>query len=339
MMPVSGWLIGKVGSRKVIVFSSLIMTSALPALLSVDSTAWTALALFVFGAGLGSVDIAINAHGVQIQHLYGNPIMSSLHGFYSVGGLFGPLIIILLLKLQLTPLASLSIIAMAMTLLAISQQRFLMTDRREKETVARFDTKNKNEQTARFSWIDKRVFFLGALCFIVFLAEGAVLDWSAIYLRDAKHVEENLAGLGYAAFSIAMAFMRLVGDRMISKYPVKWMVVLGSLITALGFLIVILTPWLFTVLVGFILVGLGAANIIPVFFSEGAQLKGIPSASSLAAVTTLGYVGQLAGPAMLGLIAELSSLSMAFGCTAMLMAVVSVAYLLKSKQAPATNEH
>lgn len=328
MMPASGWLISKIGSRRTILAAVVVTALALPALLATESRIVTGLVLFFFGAGLGSIDIAVNTHGVQIQNLYGKPIMSSLHGFFSIGGLVGPLLVILLFKLHFSPILILLISGGLLLLLTLTQYNALMNVRKEKEITATFsgDRSPDREVTTGFSWIDRRVFFLGTLCFIVFLTEGAVLDWSAIYLRDYLQTGEDLAGLGYASFSVAMAFMRLAGDRIVSKFPVRYVVITGSIVTAAGFLIVVLTPWFLSVLAGFVLVGLGAANIIPVFFSEGGQLKGIPSASALAAITTMGYAGQLAGPALLGLVAQFSSLAVAFGIIAVLMILVALAY-------------
>jgi fucose permease len=329
MMPLSGWLISKTGSRSIVVFGSVITAISLPAILLADTVTLTALCLFIFGAGLGGIDIAINAHGIQIQNLSARPIMSSLHGLFSIGGLFGPLLVITLFEFQLSPPSVLGIISILLLIILGTQWKFLMSAQKEREVTRTYAQKNEQEKFSKFAWLNGRLLFLGGLCFIVFLSEGAVLDWSAIYLLDYKNSQENLAGLGYAAFSVAMAFMRLIGDRIVSKFPAKWIVVVGGLITASGFLIVITTPWFLTILIGFILVGLGAANIIPVIFSEGAHLKGVSSASALATITTLGYVGQLAGPAILGMVAELSTLSVAFASTGGLMLLVSISYLLK----------
>ncbi|WP_449435862.1 hypothetical protein [Pedobacter steynii] len=167
------------------------------------------------------------------------------------------------------------------------------------------------------------------MCFAVFLAEGSMLDWSAVFLTENRKIDEELAGVGYAAFSIAMATMRLLGDKLVSHLNGPKVVIGGSLIGAAGIFLVILTPWLFTALLGFILLGLGAANIVPVFISEGGRLKNVPASVSIPAITTIGYAGQLAGPAMLGFIAHQYSLPIALGFSGFLLVLVAVFYKMK----------
>jgi MFS family permease len=329
MMPVTGWLINRVGSRRVMTGAGVLIALSLPLLLVMHTAPLMAVMLFIFGAGVGSIDVAMNAHAVQVQNLAGRPIMSSLHGLFSVGGLCGPLAIGFLMKTGLDPLYAALCVSVLLLMLTFSQAGFLMDAETERTVMLRFSPDIPSEKSGRASWMTGSVFFLGAMCFASFLSEGAILDWSALYLRDAKGVEEALAGAGYAAFSIAMAAMRLVGDRVVSRMAERWVVVGGAFVSVLGFALIIFSPVLFGNLAGFVLVGIGAANIVPVFFSEGGRLRNVPSAVAIPAITTLGYTGQLAGPALLGFIAEHTSLEAAFGFTALLMALVGVSYLFK----------
>ncbi|WP_028525301.1 MFS transporter [Runella limosa] len=326
LMPISGWLISKIGSLKTMIASAVVMSVALPLLLLMDSSVAMAAMLFVFGAGLGSIDVAMNAHGVQIQNLSEKPIMSSIHGFFSVGGLVGPLAIGLLIKLGITPLMAAISVSGLMMLIVLTQFRFLMDAATEVKVNRRFAPEKSEESSGGASWLNAQVLFLGAMCFAVFLAEGAMLDWSAIFLRDNRGVEEALSGVGYAAFSVAMAVMRLVGDKVVSKLDTKTVVSGGAFVGVAGFALIVGTPWLIGAFVGFVLVGIGAANIVPVFFSEGGRLKNVPSSVALAAITSMGYAGQLAGPAILGFIAQQTSLSIAFGFTGFLLLLVGIAY-------------
>lgn len=331
-MPLTGWLIARLGTRRMIVVATLMMAVALPLLLLVSEAHFMAALLFLLGAGLGSIDVAMNAHGVQVQNLAGKPIMSSLHGLFSVGGLLGPLVIGLLIKTGLEPYLAALVMAVGMVGLVISQYRFLLDNALEKQVIAQFAPESGAQQSGRFVWLNGQVFFLGFLCFAIFLAEGAMLDWGAIYLRDDKGMEEALAGVGYASFSVAMALMRLVGDQVTSRISSKNVVLLGCLVGVVGFSAVIFSSWIPGVLTGFVLIGLGAANIVPVFFSEGGRLRQVPSTVALPVITTIGYAGQLAGPALLGFIAQRFSLSTAFAFTAFLMLLVGVAYFIKSNR-------
>lgn len=329
MMPLTGILIHRSGSRVVMLCAALLLSVLLPLLIIIPSLAGLAIALFFFGAAVGMIDVAMNTQAVQVQNLKGKPIMSSFHGLYSVGGLAGSIGLGLLIKTGLSPVTAAVTIATAMTFIAVTQFKNLLAVKAEKEAQQKFTITTDTVTAKWFSWLNVSVIFLGAMCFITFLAEGALLDWSAVFLRETRHVDEALTGMGYAAFSIAMAVMRLLGDGIISKLSEKTVVFRGSIIAAAGMALAIISPWLVLTLFGFMLVGIGAANIVPVFFSAAGRLKNIPAAVAIPAVTTMGYAGQLAGPAVLGFIAYRFSLSVALGFTGFLLLLVALAYYLK----------
>ncbi|MDB5261265.1 MAG: transporter [Adhaeribacter sp.] len=333
MMPVTGILIYKFGSRIVMLMASLLISFTLPLLLIMNSVLAMGFLLFLFGSAIGTVDVAMNAHGVQVQNLYGKPIMSSLHGLFSVGGLAGSLGLGLLIKLGLPPVIAATSISLILLLIVSTQYRFLLPSKYEKEVSKRFDSPTStpagNKPDKKQSWLNRSVLYLGLLCFALFLAEGAMLDWSAVFLKEDRGVDVALAGMGYAAFSVAMAIMRLLGDRLVMRLDSKKVVVYGCLIAAAGLSLAILTPWLITSLLGFVLLGIGAANTVPVFFSEGGSLKNIPASVAIPAISTFGYAGQLAGPALLGFISHHTSLPIAFGFISFLLLLVGLSYSFK----------
>lgn len=329
MMPVSGIFAHRYGTRIVIKVAALIMAVTLPLLLLISSPIGMGIALFVFGSAVGVVDVAMNAHGVQVQNSLGKPVMSSLHGLFSVGGLFGSLGLGFLMKTGLSPVAAAVSIAVLLILIVFWNYRFLFDVRTEKEFIDKYSEMNENSPAGRVSWLKWSVVFLGLMCFSVFLSEGAMLDWSAIFLRDNKGIHPELAGMGYAAFSVAMATMRLLGDKIVSRLSGRTVVIGGSLIAAAGLCLAIFTPWVIASLAGFVLLGIGAANIVPVFFSEGGRLKNIPATIAIPVITTIGYAGQLAGPALLGFIAYHLSLNAAFLFIAGLMLLVALSYGFK----------
>lgn len=331
MMPMAGWLSNKYGNRVIMGVAGLLLGLLLPLLLLISSPVAMAAALLLFGAGAGAIDVAMNAHGVQVQNLYGKPIMSSLHGLFSVGGLLGSLGLGFLVKLGLEPLHAAIGIGILLIIITVSQYRHLFHFITEKEIIQQFNQpKAAQEEGSRHLWLHRSVLFLGLMCFASFISEGAMLDWSAVYLRDVKGVSQELTGIGYAAFSIAMAVMRLLGDGIVEKWKSKTVVISGSLLAATGLAISILSPNIYLVLTGYILLGIGAANIVPIFFSDGGRLPGIPSTVSIPAITTIGYTGSLAGPALLGFIAHHFSLNIAFGITALLMLSISIGYAFKN---------
>ena len=331
MMPVTGFLIHKFGSRIIILVASIVTALTLPLLLLMSTPISLGVVLFVFGAAIGTMDVAMNAHGVQVQNLNAKPIMSSLHGLFSTGGLLGSLGLGFLIKLGLSPVVSALSIALSLLLIVGTQYGYLLKGSYEKELNDKSENENTSSETKGLAakWLKGSVIYLGIMCFILFLSEGAMLDWSAVFLTENRGLDVTLAGLGYAAFSVAMAVMRLLGDKIVAKIEGKKVVIYGTLLAASGIFIAVITPWVIGSLIGFVLLGIGAANVVPVFFSEAGRLKNVPAAIAIPAISTLGYAGQLAGPALLGFIAHRASLPLALGCTGCLLVLVGISYIFR----------
>jgi len=329
MMPIGGVLANRYGSRVVMLCAVLVIALMLPLLLIINGPILMGAALFVFGAAVGTLDVAMNAHGVQVQNRYGKPIMSSLHGLFSVGGLLGSLGLGFLMKLGLEPIVAAISIAVLLIIIVFWKYSALFDRLTEKAAIQEFSLTQEPGTAKSAFWLTGSVLFLGAMCFAVFLSEGAMLDWSAVFLRENRGIEEELAGIGYAAFSVAMATMRLLGDKLVARLDSRKVVVSGSLLAAAGLFLAVCTPWLITALLGFVLLGLGAANIVPVFISAGGRLKDVSAAVAIPVITTIGYIGQLAGPAILGFIAHHYSLPIALGFTGILLIAVAVAFSVK----------
>lgn len=329
-MPLTGVLINRVGSRRVITASALLMALLLPVLLLINSVMLMAIVLLLFGAAVGSVDVAMNAHGVQVQVLYGRKIMSSLHGLFSIGGLFGSLGLGFLIRAGLEPVYAAVSISVLLIVIAVMQYKDLFGYALEKELIAANSSSTEKEaRESRYAWLRGSVIILGVLCFSAFLSEGAMLDWSAVYLRDIKGVSPAFSGAGYAAFSVAMATMRMFGDGLVERFNNKVIVCVGSLLAAAGLLLAIVSPVIWVVLLGYILLGIGAANMVPVFFSDGGTVPDVPATVAIPVISTIGYAGQLAGPALLGFVAHHISLYAAMGCCAFLFIFISIVYFFK----------
>jgi MFS family permease len=331
-MPFAGWLISRTGSRLVMIISAVIMALALPALLLLNNFFGMAVALFVFGAGIGAIDVAMNTHGTAIESYTGKPIMSSLHGLFSVGGLIGPLSIGLFIKLGLSPVVGASLVSAGMLVLVFNQHGSLLN--KDKELSLNKPSITNNEQSKKPTWLNGSVLFLGIMCFVVFLTEGAVLDWSALLLRDFKGVDRALSGMGYAFFSVAMAVMRLFGDKIVARFSSKTVVVAGSIIAFIGYICIFLVGWVPGVLLGFVLIGIGAANIVPVFFSAAGNIKGVSASGAIAVMTTIGYTGMLAGPALIGLSAQHFSLPLTLFFTGLTLLAAGVLFWVTNSNRP-----
>jgi predicted MFS family arabinose efflux permease len=315
-MPFVGWLAHRLGNRAVILSAGLLMCFALPALAQVSSTAMLVGTLFYFGVMLGAVDVAMNAYAVEVERRSGDRLMSGFHGLFSVGGLSGAALLSALLALGLAlPGAAITIaIALALTVL------WLRNGLRGEASAAEVDIGEKS----RLGMPPARAWLLGLMCFVSFMAEGSMLDWSAVFLRDVRGMAPASAGFGYACFSVAMATGRFSGDRLIARHGPEWAVRVGAGIAVAGFLLMACVPFTAATLLGFVLIGLGASNIVPVMFSAAGRLPGAPPAVSIATATTLGYVGLLSGPALIGFVAHASSLSIAFVAVAGLLVVVGL---------------
>src|SRR6185312_6925554 len=311
-MPFVGWLSHRFGNRRVIVASGWLLCLALPVLALAPNVAVLAAALLYFGVMLGAVDVAMNAHAVEVERRDGRVLMSGFHGLFSLGGLGGAAGMSALLALGLPlPLAALAVSALLAALVLYLRGGLLP------------NVDGAAAGHAPFRMPHGVVLLLGLLCFVSFMAEGSMLDWSAVFLRDFRGFAPSTAGIGYACFSVAMALGRLTGDRLIQRIGPVWAVRVGAGLAATGFALAASVPWPGAALAGFVLVGLGASNIVPVMFSAAGRLPGSSPAIAIAAVTMLGYAGLLSGPALIGFISRLASLPLALAVVAGLLLLVA----------------
>lgn len=313
-MPLVGFLTHRFGSRKVIVAGGLLTCLALPLLTLAPDALALAVALLYFGAALGAVDVAMNAHAVEVERRAARPLMSGFHGLFSIGGLAGAAGMSLLLATGLS--LTLSAVAVSVLLLALVLTQWPNL----------LDEAAEAAQRPAFRMPRGLVLLLGVLCFISFLAEGSMLDWSALLLRDFHHFPAASAGIGYAVFSVAMALGRMTGDHVVARFGPVRTVRMGACAAAAGFLFAALLAWPWAALAGFVLVGLGAANIVPVMFGAAGRLPGSSPGIAIATVTTLGYLGLLCGPALVGFAAHAIGLPLALaGVGAMLLLTAAAA--------------
>lgn len=309
-MPVTGMLSGRIGCRKVIAASALIMCVSLLGLATASTVFTMAVALLFFGAAVGSVDVAMNIQAVIVEKASGRSMMSGFHGFYSLGGIFGAAGVSALLWFGLTPLsAGWVMVALILILLALAVGKLLAYGSTTRDPL--------------FVRPRGKVLLIGSLCFIVFMAEGSVLDWSAVFLTSLRGIEPAQAGLGFAAFSVAMTIARLLGDRIVQALGGTKVIFLGGICAAGGFLLIVLVPLPEVAFLGFVLIGLGASNIVPVMFTAAGNQSVMPVGLAISAVATMGYAGILVGPALIGFVAQLSSLSVSFALVALGLLVLA----------------
>lgn len=309
-MPFAGYLTAHYGCRPVVIWATIVLCAVLALLSTVVWLPGLVIAVIIFGASMGMLDCAMNIQSVIVEKNSGQALQSGFHGLYSVGGIVGAGAMTALLTFGLDPLiAALCIVATVLGSLYKAAPSLL--------------TYGTERGGPMFAVPRGIVLFLGALCFIVFLTEGAMLDWSAVFLVSNRGLEPSIAGLGYASFAAAMTVGRLTGDAIVSKLGGVRVVALGGLCAAAGMIVSLGIDGWAASLIGYALVGAGCSNIVPVIFTAVGRQQRMPQAVAIPAVISMGYAGILIGPVFIGAVAHLSTLSFALGCVSVLLVFVS----------------
>lgn len=309
-MPLTGALAAKFGCRRLMVTSTIGFCLILPLLPAISHVSILIAGLLLFGIGIGLTDCAMNIQAVIVDKASDKPIMSGFHGFYSVGGIAGAGAMSAILLLGVSPIAAATIISLfSLLLLLISFKGFL---------------EYAHAPTGPLLALPKGiVLVIGIVCFAIFLAEGTVLDWSAVFLIEHHGLKESLGGLGFAAFATTMTLGRLTGDKIVMRVGSARVVFWGGLLACIGFIIAVLSPYLTIAILGYALVGAGCSNIVPVMFSAIGKQNTMPEALAVPAVSTLGYLGILAGPAAIGFVAFQFTLAAALLMIAGLLVIIA----------------
>lgn len=271
----------------------------------------------LFGLANGLLDVSMNSHASDVERRWGAAIMSSFHGAFSLGGLVGAVIGGALLAMGLGPAGEMTVagsLNLVLALLAFpALGRGVQPDAHE----------------AGLAWPGRAAWGLCAIAFCCLMLEGAVADWSAIYLTTVARLSEAAAASGYAAFSVAMMAGRFAGDVVVRHLGRRAVVVGGTALALAGIALSAAVPEGVAATLGFLLVGLGLSNVVPVVFSAAAR-TGRTAAAGIAAVASCGYVGFIGGPPLIGAVADATSLRAAFGCM-ILIALAAVIAGLRSR--------
>lgn len=304
-MPLSGALSARLGCCRVLVTAGILYASVLLSICLIDSI-WIAVPVILFfGAIMGCIDVVINVAAVIVEQGIGRRIMSGMHGFWSLGGFVGAgLYGVWVGILGLTPFQSTAIASALILMFTAFFGRHLIP---------------YGGGGGLLIAIPRGiVIFVGITAFIAFLSEGAVMDWSGVYLTVVRGMDLSHAGVGFSVFSAAMLLMRFLGDRTTQKVGQCPVAVGGALLTFVGILLVMFAPVDALLYLGFFAIGIGSANIVPVFFSLMGKQTVMPIGTAVSAVSTMGYLGILAGPAAIGFVSAHTNLQTAFGMLAAL---------------------
>lgn len=304
-MPLSGALAMRLGCRRVVMTAAVLFAAILLLVSCVDTLSLAVPIVLIFGAVMGCIDVVVNIVAVLVEKGIGRRIMSGMHAFWSLGGFVGAgLYGVWVGLLGLTPFQSTAIAAGLILLLTAVFGRHLIP--------------YGGGGGALLALPRGIIVFVGMTAFIAFLSEGAVMDWGGVYLTTVRGMDLALAGTGYSVFSAAMLTMRFLGDRVVQRIGALLVAVGGALLAFGGILLVMFAPIDALLYVGFFAIGIGSANIVPVFFSLMGRQNVMPVSAAVSAVSTMGYLGILAGPAAIGFVSSLTTLQTAFAMLAAL---------------------
>jgi MFS family permease len=320
-MPMMGGFTARWGTRRMTLVSGFLFAAMLGILMGLDDLALLFAVAFLFGVGNGALDVAMNANASEVETARGIPTMSSFHGFFSLGGLLGAALGGFVIGQGWGDgqgaLAAAIATAIALAFAAPRVMFFAPT----------------HGAGSHFALPRGAALGLGLLALLCFAVEGALVDWSALLMRERTGAEPASAALAYSAFSIAMAACRFAGDRLILRFGAMRVMVLGGLAMFVGLATAVLSTHFLLSACGFALIGIGAANVVPLLFGAASRIPGMGAGAGVAAVATLGYGGLLMAPPVLGYIAAHSSVMVALGMLSLSGLVIAMSAGIVKHQA------
>ena len=307
-MPATGKIVQRVGCRVPIGFALLLLAVLLPSLSLWTTPLMMAITLFLFGTAAGSLGVALNIQAVVVEKNSLKSLMSGFHGMASLGGLAGVLTITALLALSISAVMSAFAVSLLLVIIVFLSVPYSI---KAVENTS-LEASSKVKKSIRQRLPQPLIILIGIACFIIFMVEGAAMDWSGIYLTQQYGVNTAFAGLAYTFFAIAMTTGRFTGHYLIRYFGEKKLLTYSAICATLGLALVSIVPYWWLVLVGYTLVGTGCSNIVPIMFSRAGRQTVMPSAVALSCVSTMAYTGILVGPAFIGMVSELIGLSTVF---------------------------
>ena len=309
-LPISGWMVSKFSSRNPLVLSMLFFAASLFIVGYTNNIVALVIAVAVFSFCMRIINIFMNTQTITLQKKFKRKIIGSFHGIWSAGGLTGVALCTLLLKFNIS-IATHMLIVTLFTFTAASVAYFYLLK----------NDRSTSGNKIKFGKPDPFIFYLGILIFFASVCEGGMFDWSSVYFKDV--VGEEIFTLGYFTFMVFMAISRFSSDRVIEKIGMQKSYYLSAILIVLGIATVILLPYFWPALVGFSLIGLGTAAVIPMIFISAGDSTKYSAGMAISIISTYGILGRLLGPPIIGYLAELFSLKLAFllflGCGMMLI--------------------
>lgn len=297
-MPLAAAVVSKFGSKRILLLSNILYASLL-VFVGLAQTVWQlSVCLIIFGLTSNMVNVSLNTQAVKLESLFLRPIMASLHGLWSLAGFVGGAIGGIMIGAGIVPYQHFSLILIFVVLMALYSSRSLITEEPGKRVIGE----------ARFTWPDRSLFGLGVLAFLSMICEGAMFDWSGIYFKKVIGAQGAWVSAGYVSFMSTMAGARFVADYFKERYGFKVVLQVSGILIFTGLIIAVVFPLLYPAMIGFLLVGVGVSAVVPLVFSEAGKTRIMSPSSAIAAVSTIGFLGFLIGPPLIGWVAGASSL-------------------------------
>lgn len=321
-LPLAGFLVTKFGSRNCLLAGSFIYAFVL-CMIGIVDTAWGLVtALFFFGAAGNLMNISVNTQAVGVEALYGRSIMASFHGLWSLAGFTGAAIGTLMVSQGISPETHFIIVACAMSIAVIIFFRYIL----------KHDDHGHEREKFKLKWDNvKAILTLGIIAFCCMGCEGCMFDWSGIYFRDVVKAPAHLVTVGYTVFMATMATGRFIADAMVTKFgTTRVLQAAGCLITT-GLLTSVFLPYFYTAAFGFFLTGFGVSSVVPLAYGIAGKSKKMTAGIAISLVSSVGFLGFLFGPPVIGYVAEALNLQWSFG----LMAIIGFGTALLAARAKA----
>lgn len=322
-MTISGLLISKIGSKRILPIAIMGYVLALLAI-GISATEYALIvSLIIFGFFGNFCNISINTQAITLETAYNKPIMASFHGGWSLAGLTGASVGLLMASLHMQPIYHFCIIGSLVMVTLFINRPFLQEDLKKEKDPALSATKKRDKP-------ETFLFLLGLVAFCGMAAEGAMSDWSGLYLIDVVGTEKHLAPIGLAAYMITMASGRFMIDKATQKWGRKRVIQAGGILIATGLFTAVAFPHFITTIIAFMIIGFGTAGIVPTIYSIAGQRTKIPTSIALTIVSSVSFLGFLMGPPLIGYIASVTNLRYSYALIGLFgICIVILASLIK----------
>ena len=308
-LPVTGYLLRRFSSRY-IMFTGAVMFNIMLCLVGFTRETWQlVVVLFFFGSSRNLFNISANAQSIGVQKLYDRSIIATFHAIWSIAGFAAGGLGWLLVSFGIDP--SWHFLAVSILLTTLCTLFF-------KDSVHQQPQPHERLQKTKFRMPDKALLRLGFMCFAAMACEGTMYDWSAIYLKKAVHTSQEIATAGYAFYMVAVTLGRFTGDKLANNFGVKAVLKYSGLFILTGLLLAAIFPYIVTTGLGFMMAGFGLSCVVPMVFSMAGKVKHMSGGPAIAGVSTIGYLGFLIVPPMVGFIAEAFNLRWSIAIIALL---------------------